>query len=244
MSTQNERRSGPNVLTLIGLAMAGLWLTACSATTQGSTHLVAHEITAPPAGAFVFCMENREACGLPVQEAAASAKDMSKAAPTEALSEMATPEAAAPEADLSDAQLLAMARVVNAMINTAISYRSDALTWNTEERWVLPISAEGVRYGDCEDFALEKRVALLAAGAPADRLRMATAWSPGTGNHAVLILRLDEGDYVLDSVTPHIVTVSQTRYEWRSLQTGASLLEWSIVSPAPLLASAETYTAG
>ncbi|WP_421856549.1 transglutaminase-like cysteine peptidase [Oceanicaulis sp.] len=168
---------------------------------------------------------------------------MSKSSPA-VLEETPEVSDAVSEQEYSDEQLLAMAYVVNAAINTAISYRSDALTWNMEERWVLPIRSEGVTYGDCEDFALEKRAALLEAGAPADRMRMATAWSPGTGLHAVLILRLEAGDYVLDSVSPHILTVGQTRYEWRSLQTGPSLLEWSSVSNDPLGASSASYTAG
>ena len=243
MSTQNERRSGPNLLTLLGLAMAGLWLTACSATTQGAPHLIVHEITAPPVGAFAFCMDNREACGLAEQDEAATVKDMGKSAPTES-ADLAASQAVSTQADLSDEQLMAMARVVNALINTSISYRSDAMVWNMEERWVLPISSEGVRYGDCEDYALEKRAALLAAGAPAERIRLATAWSPGTGVHAVLILRLEAGDYVLDNTTPHILTVGETVYEWRTLQTGPSLLEWSSVSNTLPAMTTDQYTAG
>lgn len=243
MSTQNEPRSRPTLLSLLGLALAGLWLTACSATTPGAPHLVTHQVTAPPVGAFAFCVENREACGLVDAELATTSKDMSKSSPA-VLEETSAASDAVSEQEYSDEQLLAMAHVVNAAINTAISYRSDALTWNMEERWVLPIRSEGVTYGDCEDFALEKRAALLEAGAPADRMRMATAWSPGTGLHAVLILRLEAGDYVLDSVSPHILTVGQTRYEWRALQTGPSLLEWSTVSNDPLGASSTSYTAG
>jgi predicted transglutaminase-like cysteine proteinase len=188
-------------------------------------------------------MENQEACGLVQRQAETSAKDLSKSSPT-AIVESTEAAVAVSAREFSDEQLLAMARVVNATINTMISYRSDALNWNVEERWVLPLSSEGVSYGDCEDFALEKRAALLEAGVPADRMRMATAWSPGTGEHAVLILRLAAGDYVLDNTTPHIFTVGQTRYEWRSFQTGNSLLEWSTVSNEPQTSSADYFTAG
>ncbi|WP_375547543.1 transglutaminase-like cysteine peptidase [Oceanicaulis alexandrii] len=204
---------------------------------------MAHQVTAPPVGAFAFCLENREACGLVEDQAVTRTKESNKSSPTAAEEAPEAADAISVRA-YSDEQLLAMARVVNATINTAISYRSDAMTWNMEERWVLPISSEGVSYGDCEDFALEKRAALLEAGAPADRMRLATAWSPATGVHAVLILRLAAGDYVLDSTTPHILTVGQTRYEWRSLQTGPSLLEWSTVSNELQPSSAEFYTAG
>ena len=242
MFSLDRRRTRPSLLSYLGLALAGLCLAACSTTTQGSARLVSQGVTQPPVGAFSFCLEEPEACGLPTQQIESLSKDSSKSAsdPVAAQDETAPTHPAV----LTDLQLFAMARVINASVNTAISYRSDALTWNTEERWVLPLSAEGVNYGDCEDYALEKRAALLAAGAPSDRLRMATAWSPGTGVHAVLILRLEDGDYVLDSTTPHILNVAQTRYEWRSLQSGPSLLEWSQVSTSPLLASAQSYTAG
>ena len=243
MSTQNEQRFRPSsLLSLLVLALGGLWLTACSATTQGPSHLMTQGVAAPPAGAFQFCLENRAECGLPADDLSA-AKDMSKSAPSQAVSS-APSEAPSDAPALTEDQLLGLARVVNAAINTAISYRTDATVWDMEERWVLPLSREGLSYGDCEDFALEKRAALLAAGAPADRLRMATAWSPGTGLHAVLILRLEAGDYVLDSATPHLLTVAETRYEWRSLQTGATLLEWSVVSNTLNSGPDGVYTAG
>lgn len=243
MFTQNVQRGRPtSILSLIAVMMAGLWLTACSATTQGPSHLVTQGVTAPPVGAFAFCMENTEACGLPASEDQ-SVKDMSKSAPSD-VQELDAVMQEAPAPELTDAQLLAMARVVNAAINTAITYRNDALTWDMEERWVLPITDEGINYGDCEDYALEKRLALLAAGAPSDRLRMATAWSPGTGSHAVLILRLDAGDYVLDNTTPHLLTVAETSYQWRALQTGPSLLEWSVITELSPSGVQDLYTAG
>lgn len=74
-------------------------------------------------------------------------------------------------------------------------------------------------------------MALIAAGVPAERLRLATAWSRMTGDHAVLILRLDDGDYVLDNTTPHIYNVADTAYRWDALQTGDSLLHWSSLQP-------------
>jgi len=241
--TQNEQRFRPtSLLSLIGLVMAGMWLTACSATTQGPSHLVTQGVTTPPVGAFSFCMENPDACGLSERDEP-TVKDMSKSAPGDLQdADASLIEPGAP--DMTDEQLLAMARVVNAAINTAITYRNDAMIWNTEERWVLPLSDEGVNYGDCEDYALEKRAALIAAGAPVERLRMATAWSPGTGSHAVLILRLDSGDYVLDNTTPHLLTVGETFYEWRSLQTGPSLLEWSVVADPRRSEAEGVYTAG
>jgi predicted transglutaminase-like cysteine proteinase len=71
---------------------------------------------------------------------------------------------------------------------------------------------------------------------------MDTAWSEWTGQHAVLILRLDAGDYVLDNTTPHILNVSQTSYQWQAIQTGSSLLEWSSIIDAETRLAG--YTAG
>ncbi|MEI6871037.1 MAG: transglutaminase-like cysteine peptidase, partial [Verrucomicrobiota bacterium] len=53
-------------------------------------------------------------------------------------------------------------RTVNDRINRAILKRSDRELYGVDENWTLPLEA-GVNAGDCEDFVLEKRRALLEA---------------------------------------------------------------------------------
>jgi len=48
---------------------------------------------------------------------------------------------------------------INSVVNTMIAPRTDYEMWGQEEIWSYP-----VKYGDCEDYALQKRHELIAAG--------------------------------------------------------------------------------
>lgn len=225
-------RAGIRRLAMVAaIGFLALTSAACSSHSSGGAQLITAELIAPPQGVFQFCVERQEECGLQSSE---QTKD-----------ERAEKAAAEADPQLSDAELMDLARQVNASVNTAISYRTDYEQWGVEEAWLLPLSVEGVSYGDCEDYALEKRRALLALGVPEDRLSLATAWSEGTGLHAVLIVRTAQADYVLDNVTPHIVTVGATDYTWLSMQTGRHLLSWARVeSPGVAFPTTQVMTAG
>lgn len=236
-----------------------------TASADAQAFIEAGDVVAPPRGAFVLCVEDRETCGLipadgqekPVEDfavkeatggpgSALSAPIITVAAvtrsalepvriivPATVRSERERQEAAAPAPDetvMSDEVIMALAHVTNARFNALIRYRTDEVVWGVEERWVRPFSQFRSRVGDCEDYALEKRAALLEAGVPADRLRMAVVWSRSTGVHAVLVVRTAEGDFVLDNAVSEIRRVDGTGYEWRSVQSGAHLLSWARAS--------------
>jgi predicted transglutaminase-like cysteine proteinase len=115
--------------------------------------LVVADAIAPPAGAFSFCIENADQCGAqslnhPVKHT--SKEDTAGAENLETATEPRD-QPAEIERSLSDTELLAMAQVINASINTMITYRSDDEVWNTQERWILPIQSAGIHYGDCDD---------------------------------------------------------------------------------------------
>lgn len=242
MTSLASRRSAsdhsglPRPLTFLVVGMLALFSAACSTHGSGPSRLATAELVAPPMGVFQFCVERLEECGIVETAVKADQGEKSDDEPT-------------PRADIgepmTDEQALAIARRINAEINMAITYRTDLELWGRDEAWLLPISDHGVAYGDCEDYVLEKRRALIEVGVPEDRLAIATVWSEFTGFHAVLVLRTADNDYVLDNATPHILTVAQTEYEWRSLQVGRNLLEWArvdgTVNPA---GSAPVITAG
>lgn len=120
---------------------------------------------------------------------------------------------------------------VNRQVNRALRWRSDEDLYGMPERWAMPLSGSNAgttaqAYGDCEDYALEKRAALIRAGLPAAALAIATAYSDATGHHAVLIVRLEGTDLVLDNETPWILPWTEAPYSWRAVQSGPSLLEW------------------
>jgi len=80
---------------------------------------------------------------------------------------------------------------------------------------------------DCEDFALEKRRALIAAGIPESALYLAVAVSPRTSLHAVLVVATAQGDLVLDNLNDWVVGYQETGYTWVKRQSTTSLLDWA-----------------
>lgn len=135
---------------------------------------------------------------------------------------------------------------VNAQVNRKIRPATDLEIYGVEERWAMPLTDGQPPYGDCEDYALEKRRALLDAGLPETALFFAVGVHHRYGRHLVLIVSTDEGDYVLDNMTPWIVKWHEAPYEWRTRQVSAHSREWvEISAPAPVYyAEAEEDSAG
>jgi predicted transglutaminase-like cysteine proteinase len=103
----------------------------------------------------------------------------------------------------------AVLRRVNDAVNRSVRYRSD-----NAEVWTVGQSA-----GDCEDFALTKRSRLIRAGMPPGALRMATARTRTGELHAVLIVKTDKGDFVLDNIRTAIVPRGQSGYRYLKIAT-------------------------
>lgn len=127
---------------------------------------------------------------------------------------------------LAAPELFALLNRVNQRINMQIRPRDDIENYGVAEYWALPLTVEGSAEGDCEDYALEKRQALLAAGLPESALFLAVGHSAATGRHAVLVVSTDQGDYVLDNMTPYILPWGETPYQWQLRQVPGNLLSW------------------
>lgn len=118
---------------------------------------------------------------------------------------------------------------VNSRVNKKIIYREDKEAFGQADYWTMPLE-DGQRYGDCEDFALEKRRELVAAGIPASALTIALVVTPTGQNHAVLVVATDKGDYVLDNLTPWVDAWSATSYHWVARQLpGGGELDWTAI---------------
>jgi predicted transglutaminase-like cysteine proteinase len=134
---------------------------------------------------------------------------------------------------------------VNTAVNTNIRPQEDVTTYGVSDYWTTPLEG-GVPYGDCEDYVLEKRHELTAAGVPAQALSISVVLTEKGETHAVLVVATSTGDYVLDNRTPWILPWTQAAYRWRERQVAGSASHWAYVSaasaPAPhaplLLASA------
>lgn len=97
---------------------------------------------------------------------------------------------------------------VNRIINGDVTYRSDYQHWKREDKWGFPFATldEG---GDCEDFAMLKRVSLHYLGWPQDGLFLLMGYTNMNGKpetHAVLLVKApDERQFILDSMERHVI---------------------------------------
>ncbi|MNL79260.1 hypothetical protein D3C87_2058250 [compost metagenome] len=80
--------------------------------------------------------------------------------------------------------------------------------------------------GDCEDFALTKRDKLIALGWPARALRVAVAKTSWGEGHAVLVVKTDRGDLVLDNRTNVIKDWRSAGLHWTMIQSAESPKVW------------------
>ncbi|HEY0853325.1 MAG TPA: transglutaminase-like cysteine peptidase [Devosia sp.] len=110
---------------------------------------------------------------------------------------------------------------VNVEMNRTIVPVTDADLYNVEERWTYP---DG--FGDCEDYALAKRRALIENGWDASTLLIAVVRQKSGDGHAVLMVRTDRGDLVLDNQDGSIRLWSETPYQYLKRQSQANAGEW------------------
>lgn len=106
---------------------------------------------------------------------------------------------------------------VNRAINRRIKPKSDGRI----DAWTL-----GASSGDCEDYVLAKRQALIAEGFPPSALRIAYVKTSAGEGHALLVVRTGDGDYVLDNLTNRIRKLAASGYRVQSM-SGADPLVWN-----------------
>ncbi|SCZ11189.1 transglutaminase-like cysteine peptidase [Microvirga guangxiensis] len=97
---------------------------------------------------------------------------------------------------------------VNQRVNSTIKAVTDADHWGVVDIWDF---AEDGR-GDCEDFQLLKRRILAESGLPRRAMRMTVVIDELGEGHAVLMVRTNRGDYVLDNKTSSVLPWSKTGY--------------------------------
>jgi predicted transglutaminase-like cysteine proteinase len=97
---------------------------------------------------------------------------------------------------------------VNRRVNATITAITDQEHWRIPDRWDFPTDG----YGDCEDFQLLKRKLLAEGGLPRRAMRMTVVIDEKGEGHAVLMVRTDRGDFVLDNKTSAVLPWHQTGY--------------------------------
>jgi predicted transglutaminase-like cysteine proteinase len=90
--------------------------------------------------------------------------------------------------------------VINRAINLAIEPMTDLAQWGVPDRWSPPLETFATGRGDCEDYAIAKYAALIAAGVAAEDVKVAIVHNTAANeDHAVAMARLDGHWVVLDN---------------------------------------------
>lgn len=110
---------------------------------------------------------------------------------------------------------------VNYTVNTTITPATDMEIYGVEERWAYPTTA-----GDCEDFVLLKRKMLMNKGISASNLLITVVLQPNGSGHAVLTVRTDRGDFILDNLRNKVMDWSDTEYTYLKRQDSANPGRW------------------
>ncbi|MFD1744310.1 transglutaminase-like cysteine peptidase [Rhizobium helianthi] len=110
---------------------------------------------------------------------------------------------------------------VNYTVNTTIKPMTDMELFGVEERWAYPTTA-----GDCEDFVLLKRKMLINQGIPASDLLITVVLQPNGDGHAVLTVRTDRGDFILDNMRNKVMLWSDTEYTYLKRQSEQNPGAW------------------
>lgn len=117
--------------------------------------------------------------------------------------------------------------VINRTVNHTIAARPDI----GADVWSLDVEA-----GDCDDYAVQKRHALIARGWPMRAVTLAVVKARGE-HHLVAVARTDQGDFVLDNLTDRVLPWARTGHRFVMVSAPADLRLWHAVAgsaaPAP-----------
>lgn len=125
---------------------------------------------------------------------------------------------------------------VNIAVNHAIRPMNDFDIYGKDEVWAYP---KGV--GDCEDYVLEKRRTLNSKGLSLSNLLITVVRKPDGEGHAILTIRTDKGDFVLDNLNDVVRQWDNTGYRFLKRQASDHTGRWVSIreGQAPLVGSVQ-----
>jgi predicted transglutaminase-like cysteine proteinase len=124
---------------------------------------------------------------------------------------------------------------INKWVNDSIKPMTDMDHWGVIERWSYPDDG----YGDCEDYVLLKRRMLMQAGWPRQALLITVVRDLKGEGHAVLTVKTDKGEFILDNQEDQILLWSETSYHFVKRQSQADQNVWvSLGDNRPAIATA------
>jgi len=124
---------------------------------------------------------------------------------------------------------------INRLVNTRVRPMTDLEHYGVVEKWAFPDDG----YGDCEDYVLLKRRMLIENGWPRAALLITVVRDRKGDGHAVLTVKTDQGEFVLDNQNAEIVLWSETGYRFVKRQSQSDPNVWvSLGDPRPAAATA------
>jgi predicted transglutaminase-like cysteine proteinase len=125
---------------------------------------------------------------------------------------------------------------VNRLVNETIKPMTDLEHYGVVEKWAYPDDG----YGDCEDYVLLKRRMLMESGWPREALLITVVRDKKGDGHAVLTVKTDKGEFILDNQNEEIVLWSETGYRFVKRQSQSDPNTWVSIGtarPAPATAT-------
>ena len=126
---------------------------------------------------------------------------------------------------------------INKWVNESVKPMTDMDHWGVVEKWSYPDDG----YGDCEDYALLKRRLLIEAGWPREALLMTVVREKNGNGHALLTVKTDKGEFILDNQEEKILLWSETSYRFVKRQSQNDPNRWvSLGDPRPTISTASS----
>jgi predicted transglutaminase-like cysteine proteinase len=116
---------------------------------------------------------------------------------------------------------------INRWVNRNVDATPDREHWSVVDQWDYPSDGRG----DCEDYALLKRKLLTEQGFPIEALLMTVVKDAANEGHAVLTVKTDRGDFVLDNLSDQVKPWKQTPYRFVKRQSQTDVSEWVSIGP-------------
>jgi predicted transglutaminase-like cysteine proteinase len=124
---------------------------------------------------------------------------------------------------------------INKWVNESVWPITDMDHWGVIDRWNYPDDG----YGDCEDYVLLKRKMLMRAAWPRQALLITVVRDHNGDGHAVLTVKTDKGEFILDNQSPEILLWSETGYRFVKRQSQTDPNAWiGLGDPRPAVATA------
>ena len=118
---------------------------------------------------------------------------------------------------------------VNAWVNDNIKPVTDLEHWGVVEQWDYPDDG----YGDCEDYVLLKRRMLMQAGWPREALLITVVRDKKGDGHAVLTVKTNRGEFILDNQESQILSWNKTGYRFVKRQSQSDPNVWVALGEPP-----------